>query len=182
MTIVALVGMCGSGKSVAADFLNENNYTGIHFGSLTMDVLKERGFEITPENERSVREELREKHGMAAFAVLSINKIKKMQDTTDKIYIDGLYSWEELTVLEKNLGNITLIHIFTDKHLRYERLSIRPHRPLTPGQARERDIKEIENIAKGGPIAFADFTILNNNDLNHYKSELQRILQIIEQK
>jgi dephospho-CoA kinase len=39
---------------------------------------------------------------------------------------------------------------------------VRPERPLTFQEAQERDITEIENAEKGGPIAFADYALLND--------------------
>ena len=39
--------------------------------------MKEEKMEITPENEKKVREKLREKHGMAAMAILLLPKIKE---------------------------------------------------------------------------------------------------------
>ena len=47
--------------------------------------------------------------------------------------------------------------------LRYARLADRSERPLTAEEAQRRDYQEIENLEKGGPIALADFTLLNND-------------------
>ena len=41
------------------------------------------------------------------------------------------------------------------------------------------DISEIENIKKGGPIAFADFYLYNNGDLEDYRNNLESILRRI---
>ena len=57
-----------------------------------------------------------------------------------------------------------LVAIVCDRHLRYARLAQRPERPLTPVEAEQRDYGEIENLEKGGPIAIADYTLLNNAD------------------
>ena len=67
--IIAIVGMCGSGKSVATDILeNEFNYKKVYFGGVTLEKLKEANLEITPENEKVMREALRKELGMGAFA------------------------------------------------------------------------------------------------------------------
>ena len=50
--IIAIVGMCGSGKSVASDYLESIGYKKVYFGGVTMEKLKENGMEINPENER----------------------------------------------------------------------------------------------------------------------------------
>ena len=41
-----------------------------------------------------------------------------------------------------------------------------------------RDTSEIENLAKGGPIAYADYYIFNNGSLKDYET---RLLEILEQ-
>ena len=70
--IFAIVGMCGSGKSTASDMLIELNWEYIRFGQATIDKLQAEGKAITPENEKSAREALREQYGMGAFATLAL--------------------------------------------------------------------------------------------------------------
>ena len=43
-------------------------------------------------------------------------------------------------------------------------------------QSIKRDINEIENVSKAGPIAYADYYIENNSDLEKYKERLEEIL------
>jgi len=66
--------------------------------------------------------------------------------------------------------------VICDRALRYARLAARPERPLTPQEALERDIAEIETLDKGGPIAIADFAILNNTTPADAIAALQRLL------
>ena len=73
--IIAIVGMCGSGKSVASDYLVEKGYKKVYFGGVTMEKLKENNMEITPENEKYMREKLREELGMAAYAKILLPRI-----------------------------------------------------------------------------------------------------------
>ena len=40
----------------------------------------------------------------------------------------------------------------------------------------EKDIEEIENLAKGGPIAYADYYINNNGSVEEYYQRLNEIL------
>ena len=44
---------------------------------------------------------------------------------------------------------------------------------LTPKQANERDHAEIENLEKGGPIAMADYTIVNEFTLDQLKDGIR---------
>lgn len=177
--IIAIVGMCGSGKSIASDILVEKGFQKVYFGGVTMDKLKEKNLEITPENEKEMREKLREDLGMAAFAKILLPKIQELSKDND-VVLDGLYSWDEYQFLEKELGKaMKTIAIVTDKKLRYKRLSEREIRPLTKSEAKSRDLAEIDNIAKAPPIAYADYFILNNGSLEDYRKRLEEILKEI---
>ena len=177
--IVAIVGMCGSGKSIASEYFENIGYKKIYLGGITMDKLKEENLEINPENEKMMREKLRREHGMGAYALLSIPKIEKLIEDNN-VVLDGLYSWDELKILKEKYPEIKIISIVVDKNIRYERLTTREIRPLTNEEAQNRDIAEIENVAKGGPIAFADYYILNNGNMEIYNNELERIKKEIE--
>lgn len=177
--IIAIVGMCGSGKSIASDYLEEKGYKKVYFGGVTMEVLKEKGLEVTPENEKMVRENLRKENGMGAYAKFLLPRIKEYAKENITI-LDGLYSWDEYKILKEELGdNITLVAIITTKSLRYERLEQREFRPLTKEEAEKRDISEIEALAKGGPISFADYFINNDGDISSYKEQLENIIEKI---
>ena len=45
--IVAIVGMCGSGKSIATNVFCERGWEKVYFGGLTMDKLEEMGLAKT---------------------------------------------------------------------------------------------------------------------------------------
>lgn len=174
--LIAIVGMCGSGKSIASEYYEKIGYKKIYLGGITMDKLKEENLEVNPENEKMMRERLRKEYGMGAYALLSIQKIEELINSYN-VVLDGLYSWDELKILKEKYPNIKVISIVVDKNIRYERLTTREIRPLTNEEAQKRDISEIENVAKGGPIAFADYYILNNGDMDIYNKELERITE-----
>lgn len=172
--IIAIVGMCGSGKSVACDYLENLGYKKVYFGGVTMDKLKEIGLEITPDNEKMMREKLRQDLGMGAYAKVLLSKIKELS-ITNNVVLDGLYSWDELVILN-NEFKMTTIAVVADKKLRYERLEKRVVRPFSKSDAIKRDVSEIENIAKAGPIAYADYYIFNNGTINDFHNRLAEIL------
>lgn len=177
--IVAIVGMCGSGKSIASDILVEKGYEKVYFGGVTMDKLKEKNLEVNPENEKMMREKLREDLGMGAFAKILLPKIKELSETKN-VVLDGLYSWDEYKILNEELGKkLKVIAIVCDKKIRYKRLEKREIRALTKKEAEKRDLAEIENIAKAPPIAYADYYIFNNGTLDDYEKRLDEILKQI---
>ncbi len=174
---LALVGMPGAGKTLCAQHLHARGFFTLRFGAVVVDEVRRRGLEVNPVNERGVREELRARHGMSAMASLSLPKLQEALKDYDCIVIDGLYSFSEYSFLRQHLGAPTiLLAIVAPRHLRYQRLAARPIRPLRPEEAAERDIREIETLEKGGPIAIADYTLLNDDSEAHLLDQLDRLL------
>lgn len=164
VTIIALVGMSGAGKSSCVTYLEQKDWPSVYFGGITVDEVTARGLEVNEANEKMVREELRATEGPGVMATRIIAKIDALAAAGHTIIIaDGLYSWTEYKIFKERYGdNAVVIAIATARHLRHERLANRPVRPLTEEQVTAREYAEIENIEKGGPIANADYTITND--------------------
>jgi dephospho-CoA kinase len=176
MKVVSVVGMTGSGKSEVARFFSERGFTTVRFGDITDEAVKKLGLPLTEENERPVRERLRKEHGMEAYAKLSVPRIDAALKTANAV-VDGLYSWEEYTYLKEHYGdNFFVVAVWSSPQDRYKRLGSRKIRPLTPQEAASRDHAEIENLNKGGPIAMADFTVLNDASMSTLKKQVERIV------
>ena len=175
--IVAIVGMCGSGKSIASKYFEDLGYKNVYFGGVTMEKLKEAGLEVTPENEKMMREKLRRELGIGAYAKVLLPRILELSKDYD-VVLDGLYSWSELKILEEEFDMRT-IAIVCDKSLRYDRLSKRDVRPFNNEEAKKRDVTEIENIEKAGPIAYADYFIYNNGSMEEYYKRLDEIIKLL---
>ena len=174
---LALVGMPGAGKTVCARHLQRKGFYTLRFGAIVVDEVRRRGWPINPANEGIVREELRERHGMAAMALISLPKLQAALKRHQRIVIDGLYSFSEYKLLAESLGApLLLIAIASPRQLRYQRLAARPERPLSATEARERDIQEIEKLEKGGPIAMADYTLLNDRQPAELLRQLDALL------
>jgi len=180
MNVIALVGMPGSGKSEVARVFESGAYHRIRFGDMTDEEVKKHKLKLSEENERIVREELRKKHGMAAYAMLNLPRIEAALKTAH-VVIDGLYSWEEYKFLKDRLGaDLRVVAVWSPPALRYQRLRGRPVRPLTVEQAAARDYAEIENVNKGGPIAMADFTISNCSTLESLAEQAENIIRVLK--
>lgn len=178
--IIAIVGMCGVGKSVAVEYFEKLGFKKVYFGGITLEKMQEENISITPENEKVMREGLRKKYGMGAYATLSLPKINDYVKTSN-VVIDGLYSWAELKILTEEFGkNLTVVAIIADKDIRYKRLSERVIRPHTYEEAIKRDLGEIENMDKGGPIAYANYFATNNGTVEDLENNLKSILEKIE--
>jgi dephospho-CoA kinase len=180
MKVVAIVGMTGSGKSEVAAVFREKGFTTVRFGDITDEEVKKLGLPLTEANERPVRERLRKEHGMDAYAKLSLPRIDSARKSSS-VVVDGLYSWEEYTFLKNHYGaDFVVVAVWSPPQKRYERLGSRKVRPLTVEQAAGRDRAEIENLNKGGPIAVADYTVLNETSMTDMRHQVEKIIARIK--
>lgn len=171
--IIAVVGMCGSGKSEAVRYFVNKGYKKVYFGDVVIRELKSRSLDINETNERKIREELRNEFGMGVMAIKSIDLIREYFKSGN-VVIESMYSWEEFKIIKKEFGDVfKVLAIYTSKDLRYQRLGKREFRPLTIEEATSRDISELENLDKGGPIAFADYTLINDSSLEILDKNLE---------
>lgn len=181
--ILAIVGMSGSGKSVIVDYLTEHSIPKVYFGGMIYKEMEKRGIERTPngESEKHFRQMIRETEGADWVVRQAIAETKDLISAGQKrIVLDGVYSWTEYKTLKHEFpGIITFIAVVADKNLRYERVAKRPVRPFDSKAIRERDLSEIENLEKGGPIAAADYYLLNNSTVDNLYSQLKSTLNQI---
>jgi dephospho-CoA kinase len=178
LKILLLVGMPGAGKSYCVEYLKKKGIPSVYFGGITIDEVKSRGLEVNEQNEKLVREELREKEGKGAYAQRMITKIKNLHtDGYDRIVADGLYSWTEYKIFKEAFGdNAVVVAVAAPRKVRHERLAVRPVRPLNESEVTNREYAEIENLEKGGPIANADFTLVNDTDTDNLLKDLEAVL------
>jgi dephospho-CoA kinase len=172
MKLIAIVGMPGAGKSLAAEYFRKMGIPVLRFGDQVDIGLAEHHLERNEKNERWYREKLRQELGMAAMAVKIEPRIIEASGKNDVIVLDGLYSWEEYFYLKSRFPDIILLCVYAPPQIRYRRLAERKVRPLTNQEARDRDRAEIENLNKGGPIAVADYLVKNITDENNLASQL----------
>ena len=174
--------MTGAGKSEVSRLFEKSGFIRIRFGDVTDEEVRKRGLELNEENERSTRELLRQKYGMAAYAVLNLSRIElalKQQD----VVVDGLYSGDEYNFLRKYfVDDLYVVAVWASPKARYARLAERADRPLTLDESAGRDKAEVENINKAGPIAMADFTILNDASLKELAKKTRAVIAPIKGK
>ena len=182
--IIAVVGMSGSGKSVVVDYLTEKGFPKVYFGGMIYKEMKRRGIEITAdgESEKRFREMIRETEGKDWVVKQVIEEAKNLINAGQKrIVLDGLYSWTEYKVLKKEFpGQLTVLAVVVPKALRHFRVGKRPERPFNTKEIQERDRSEVENLEKGGPIAMADYYVLNDESVAKLHDDVDVILDRIE--
>ena len=182
--ILAVVGMSGSGKSVVVDHLTAKGYPKVYFGGMIYKEMEKRGIARTEdgESEKEFREMIRATEGKDWVVRQVIAETKDLIAAGQKrIVLDGVYSWTEYKTLKHEFPkNLIFVAVVVDKKLRYQRVAHRPNRSFDSAAIRERDRSEIENLEKGGPIAAADYYILNNGTIEDAQKSLDHILKEIE--
>ncbi len=182
--IIAIVGMCGAGKTEAVNYLQKKlNCPNVYFGDVTFDRMKNEGLEVNYENEKITREKIRQELGMGAYATLSLSKIKKNLKNNNICLAESLYSWSEYKIMKDNFGDsFYTLAVFASPATRFTRLTNRKHeRPMNSKEEFiRRDYTEIENSEKGGPIARADFLIYNETSVADLKKQIDNIIKLIK--
>ena len=178
--IVAVLGMPGSGKSEAIEYLMAKHaWPKVYFGDVTFDEMKRRNLERNQANERLVREDLRNLHGDDYYAQEVVKKIEALGDVP-VVLVESLYSGDEYRVLKQHFRErFSTIAIHARPSLRHERLIHRPVRPLTLQESEERDWAQLNRLTQGTPIALADYMIVNEGELAELQAKLDAAVEII---
>lgn len=179
IVVVAIVGLPGSGKSVAADFFHLQGYTVLRFGDQTDIGLRQLGLEINESNERMYREQIRRELGMAAMAIKISPRITAALKTNHKIVLDGMKGLAEYEYLKKEFPHLTVLCIYASPKIRHERLAMRQIRPLTAEESRKRDRAELTALDTGGSMALADYLIKNEGTEKEFVAALRRYISYI---
>lgn len=182
--VIAVVGMTGSGKGTLVDYLTETLHAPkVYFGGMVYEEVEKRGLDIVSD-ERMVREDMRAKEGPAVLAKRAAARAQELLASGEKIVIlDGVYSWSEDKYLREVFGDeYVAIAVVGSKALRYQRVVARKdaHRQYTLKQVAKRDTQEIEGIEKGGPIAYADYYILNDDSYETFYADADRLRDALE--
>lgn len=181
--ILAFVGLAGSGKTSAVDYLTAKGHPKVYFGGIIYKAMREAGLEPGSDWEREAkfREEIREREGKDYVVKRAVQEARDLIAAGQHhIVLDGLYTWTEYKILRHEFpGEMTVIAIVTPKHLRKQRMAKRPERPMTAQQVDERDWEEIENLEKGGPIAIADHFIHNEGNVEKLHEQIDALLDEI---
>lgn len=178
-TILAIVGLPGSGKTEAANFFRQKGLPVISFGKIVNDYVDKHKLSHTEEVHKKIREELRVKYGKEALAILNEEKIRKALEKNIMVIIDGMRSWEEYLYLKKKFSGVqvVILALFTDKEIRYQHLSKRKERNKLGGE--KRDINELIGTNMGPTIAFADFLVKNNFSLEEFYDKLEHVYRAV---
>ncbi len=178
--IIAFVGMPGSGKDTCSEYLSEKyGWPVIHFGRMVYEEVQRRGLDNV-KDEIFVRDDMRAQEGAAVLAKHAAKKAEGyFANNESTVILEGLYSWSEYKYLSEKYGDkLVVVALAAPKALRHQRVLNRKdsHRTYTLELLVRREIAEIESLEKGGPIAYADYTIVNNGSPEEMHAKLDHIL------
>lgn len=160
--IYGVTGMPLAGKTTVAEILEKEGFTVLDMGDVVRIEMEKRniGTENTGEFVNSIREE----HGMAGIAHLSIPYLEEILDEKEKIVITGMRGWSEKKKFEEETGEeLEIIAVWTSREERKTRREERMREEDRVGDKfHERDIREIEN-GVGKLMALSDHIVKNND-------------------
>ena len=178
--VLAIAGLPGAGKSIITEyFVKKTGWPKVYFPQCVFDEIKNRGLEVNQTNEKEIREEVRKKFGMGAFATINLPRVKELLKDSSVI-LESFYSWEEYLIFKKEFGErFFVLAVYSSPDTREKRLQNRSFRPLKKEEVIARDYSQIENLHQAGPIARADFTVINESDENCLYDQLDKIIDIL---
>ncbi len=179
--LIAFVGLAGTGKSAITKYLGELGVPKVSFADIIANKVKEAGLDFTLENERSVREKLRNDPAGDLVLAEVITQIHKLvEGGQHRIVVDGLGSWESYKRIRHEFpGSLTVVALTARRHIRHRRLTSGEH-PMTTQQIDTRDYDEIETLNKGGVIAIADYYLFDNGSLEQLHIQIDELFRQIE--
>src|ERR1700730_4773385 len=95
--LIAAVGLSGAGKTTGLQHLAslcDGQY--VYLGQTVLEAVRKQGLPKSPENERTVRLALREKHGPGALVKLNAEKIVEYLRIDVPVLLDAIFNLEEL--------------------------------------------------------------------------------------
>ncbi len=156
LQLLVCVGLTGSGKSTAVEYLAKLHIPKIHI------------------NHASNADDIHE----------AVDEASRLAQAGQHIVaVDGLLSWTAYRNLTHEFpGEVLLFAILSHKHLRHHRLSLRSDNPLEAHEADMLDWQNIEENNVAGPIAMANYFIENNSDLEDFYQKIDRVVDTIRKR
>lgn len=189
--VVAVVGLPGSGKSLAAGVLRRMDFRVIELGDIWRELLKKNKISrYDPIGTREFTRMLREKYGKEVYAKYACRKIKK---EWRRIAIMGIRSTYEMDYFRKRIKNIRVIALLAPIEVRFGRMKERnkPEDPKTMKSFRWLDQREKQGFMKAKSeekhgvmriIKDSDYVIANTSTVKKLEDNVAKIINKIKEE
>jgi dephospho-CoA kinase len=178
MTVLATVGLPGSGKGEAAAVAREHDVPVVTMGDVIRAECRDRGLDPTSDHGQ-VAKALREENGPAAIAERSLPLIEDALADTETVLVDGVRSAVEVDAFEERFGEVfTLVSIEAPFEVRAERIEARGRDKGSDegGESlAERDERE-RGFGMDDAMARADVRIENTDSLDSFRAKVETLL------
>lgn len=178
MTVIATVGLPGSGKGEAANVAAELDVPVVTMGDVIRAECRDRDLDPATHHGQ-VAQALREENGPAAIAERSLPLIEDVLEDSDVVLVDGVRSGVEVDEFEAAFGDeFSLVSIEAPFDVREERLAERGRDKGGDegGESlEERDEREL-GFGMGEAIDRADVSIDNTDTLESFRARVRTLL------
>lgn len=176
--VIGIVGMPGSGKSVAAQVARSEGLPVVSMGDVIREVAMARGIPPSPENIGMIMIKIREEEGEDAVARKCVPKIDA--EDADVVVVEGVRSLAEIRTFKEIYPDFMLIGVYASPKTRLKRLTSRGREddPKTIRHFMERDERELQ-VGLGAALALADYMIVNEGEIEEFKAKVKEILRRI---
>jgi dephospho-CoA kinase len=184
MIIIGITGTIGAGKGTVVGYLvDKKNFKHFSARAFLVEEIERRGLKNNRDNMMAVGNDLREKNSPSFVAD---ELFKKALESGENCVIESLRTAGEIESLRKK-GNFSLLAIDADPKIRYQRILGRSSATDNIGFERfladeEREMTSDDpnkqNLRKC--IAMADFTIVNNGDIDFLNQQIEEIYNRIK--
>ena len=166
--VIAMSGMPGAGKGVAADAGKQLGLEVFVLGDVIRDETERRGLDPTPQNMGSVMLDIRAKEGPDVVVKRLLPKIEQAKSST--VIVEGIRSLHELNELRTKFEVIPLA-IHASPRARFHRLLSRNRSddPKTWETFQERDFRELD-VGLGHVLALAEIVLVNQGSISQLQS------------
>jgi len=166
--VIAMSGMPGAGKGVAANAGKQLGLEVFVLGDIIREETERRGLEPTPQNMGNVMLDIRAKEGPDVVVRRLLPKIEQAKSKV--VIVEGIRSLHELKELAARFEVIPLA-IHASPKSRFQRLLSRNRSddPKTWEVFQERDFRELD-VGLGQVLALAEIVLTNEGSISQLQS------------
>jgi len=190
-TVLAIVGLPGSGKSLASVMLRKMGFDIIELGDIWRELLAKNGIPRSdPKATREFTRRIREKYGKEVYAKHAFRKIKSLRGD---VAVLGIRSTYEMDYFRRRMKDIGVIALLAPIDVRFGRLRTRakPEDPKVMKDLKWLDTREKRGFMKDKSeekhgvmrvMEGADFVIANTSTVKKLEQNLKKAIKEIEMR